>query len=191
MKLFIASKKFIFLIIYAVVAVIAAQASEFQSLQIDGKPNENVSFSQFKLWLPPKLHPSRLLVLVWGSSQSSLEATNDPGWQTFSKSLDCGILSCRFVPSDSDSRWDQASRGSGRCLLEALKEFAEAVNDPALAKAKLLLIGDSQGGQFAYHFATWDPKESLAFVSLKGGYHDISLAPKAAQVPRAVCRRPK
>ena len=52
-----------------------------------------------------------------------------------------------------------------------------------MADAKLFLVGDSTGGQFSYHFAAWKPDRVLGFVSLKGGYHDVSSAPTASTVP--------
>jgi hypothetical protein len=79
--------------------------------------------------------------------------------------------------------WGEASEGSGRALNASLDSFAKITGNTQLSRAPLFLVGNSQGGIFAYSFATWEPERTLGFASIKGGFHDVEAAPRAFQVP--------
>jgi len=156
--------------------------AEVPEVQVEGAYGENIDYSLFRLWLPVDSHPTQLLVVTLGTNQCGLSLAEDPQWQQFAQSLKCGLITCYFV-SDHGAPWGLASRGSGRALVQALGILAKKSDNPQLTNAKLYFIGNSQGGIFGYHFAAWKPDCTLGFVSIKGGYHDVSSAFAAARVP--------
>jgi hypothetical protein len=161
---------------------LSSKAEVFET-QIEQASGEDGAYAQFRLWLPAGTHPDRLVALIWGSNQCSLDMVNDLSWQELARSMDCGLMTCFFVPQTSDNHWDHATSGSGQALLDALQTLARTTGESQLTNASLYLIGDSQGGQFAFHFAAWKPSRSLGFVSLKGGHHDAALIEQAARIP--------
>jgi hypothetical protein len=151
--------------------------------QIEQTSPQVGDFGEFRLWLPPSSHPDRILVVVWGSNQCSLGIVNDPVWEEFAGSINCALLACFFYPQTPSNHWDRADEGSGAALLEAIRSLASTSGESQLTTALLYLVGDSQGGQFAFSFASWQPARTLGFVSLKGGQHDVTAIHNAAGVP--------
>ena len=92
-------------------------------------------------------------------------------------------MGCFFCPQGSGNSWDHADQGSGAALVEAIQTLALTSGESQLVNAPLYLVGDSQGGQFAFSFASWQPTRTLGFVSLKGGYHDWAAVQNATGVP--------
>ncbi len=146
-------------------ATLYADGDVYQT-QVEGQSGENIAFAEFQLWIPSESKVERFIVLTWGSNQSSLGMIYDSSWQKLAKLLDCGLIDCYFVSGSIDTRWDLASKGSGRTLLQAIDTFSKKSGHPELTSAKLILVGDSQGGQFSYDFATWNHGKVLGFVSL-------------------------
>lgn len=152
-------------------------------LQIEPEPSDNFQFAEFRLWMPVTSHPNRLIVLTLGANEFGLQLAKDPSWQAMADSLHFGLLCCFYSPSPAPSRWDMASEGTGRALLQSLDYFSKATNNPQLKSARLFLMGDSAGGVFSYHFAAWHPDRTIGFVSLKGGNHEKELAGNAVSLP--------
>ena len=73
--------------------------------------------------------------------------------------------------------------GIGNSLLDAKISFAEQSNHPELIYSPLFFEGYSWGGQWSYHYTKWRPNDVLAFISMKGGYHDTTYAGNAINVP--------
>jgi pimeloyl-ACP methyl ester carboxylesterase len=179
---FVLQKKVIlYFSLYSFLVPTTAFAS-INEIQIEGNPGDDFSFANFCFWEPPGLQPNRILVVSLGTNQCGLHLVNDPDWQNLASSLNCGLLTCYFV-GPSTLLWGDAARGSGRALVQSLETLAKMTDNPQLAKAPVFLVGNSQGGVFCYHFAAWKPERTLGFISLKGGYHDVSKALEAARVP--------
>jgi len=106
---------------------------------------------------------AEFLPLSGEAAQCSLEMVHDPGWQNLAGLMDCGLMTCFFYPQESDNRWDSAADGSGQALLQAVQILSRITGESQLANAPLYLVGDSQGGQFSFHFAAWKPARVLGF----------------------------
>ena len=159
-----------------------ASAKIFE-IQIEQESPQSGNCGQFRLWLPAGSHPKRILLVIWGSNQCSLSTVDDPVWQKLAESIDCGLMAGLFFPQTFNNHWDHADEGSGEALIEAVNGLALANGESQLSQASFYLVGDSQGGQFAFSFASWRPTRTAGFISLKGGRHDFSAVPGAAGVP--------
>jgi pimeloyl-ACP methyl ester carboxylesterase len=175
-------KRFYLTLLVAFAITVSAEAEVWET-QIEQSVGEDGAYAQFKLWIPPGSHPDRLIALTWGGNQCSLDLVNDAEWRNFAKSTGAGLLTCFYAPQSSSNHWDHATEGSGQALLDALQTLAQMSGEAQLAKARLYMVGDSQGGQFSFSFAGWKPDRVLGFVSVKGGRHVSSAVESAARVP--------
>lgn len=171
------------LILLFVFSIALSAKAEIFETQIEQLSGEDGAYAQFRLWLPAGSHPDRLIALIWGSNQCSRDMVDDSSWQELARSTGSGLVACFFAPQTSNNHWDHAAEGSGQALLDALQTFAQMSGEHQLARARLYVVGDSQGGQFSFSFAGWKPTRVLGFVSLKGGRHDAASIGQASGIP--------
>jgi pimeloyl-ACP methyl ester carboxylesterase len=161
----------------------AHATAEIWETQVEQTLPQEGDFSEYRLWTAPNAHPDKILVVVWGGNQCSLGIANDLVWQEFAASIKCALLTCFFCPQIPENHWDRADEGSGEALVKAIQNLASDAGESQLSTARLYLVGDSQGGQFAFSFASWQPARTLGFVSVKGGHLDADAIPRAARIP--------
>jgi hypothetical protein len=127
------------------------------------------SKAAFRFWSPSYTQPIRgIIVLVPGFDGDGRGMVNSAPWQDLARKYRLALVSC-FMQGGS---YYEAPRGSGDALLDALKDFARKSGRDEIAKAPLLLYGESAGGQFDYDFVLWKPERVMTFVVNKGGYYD-------------------
>lgn len=173
-------------LVMLVAACFYSKAAVFKT-QVEARNSANGAYAQISLWLPDDDHPKRLIVLIWGDRQCSLDSVYDPGWRKLAKASKCGLVACFFGPQASNCHWDRAAGGSGEGLVEGLKELAKISGQEQIVEAPLYLVGDSQGGQFAFSLAGWKSDRVLGFVSIKGGRHEMIGLKDGAHVPGLFC----
>ncbi len=158
--------------------------------QIEPRPEENFAAAQFRLWVDEDAGkpPQAVLAVFLAAGQNGLHLADDPSWRTLASRLGCALLAGHFVEhDDATRRWDRASHGTGRALVEGLMSLAGQLDGKTgewLRQARLIVVGNCAGGQFAYHFAGFAPERAAGFASVKGGgYHQADAAAGAAKVP--------
>jgi len=154
-----------------------------QSFDISYYSGFNFEIASFRLWIPKMDNKVKaLLVIVPGYNSDGRKAVNDSVWQEFSRKNNLAIIACYFkdykVP---DNFYREASKGSGKALLDAIHSVATDYDLAEIENIPLILYGQSAGGQFNYEFACWKPEKILSFVVNKGGYYHTAIAPVAAR----------
>lgn len=154
------------------------------SWQTEIKPGlkDNFTKAAFSLWLdetaPP---PVALLVIVPGWNGDGRGAVNDAGWQAYARKQQLGLMGVYLQSNERDDQtppYHVADQGSGAAFLNAISQLARDAKRPQLARAGLLILGHSAGGQFGYGMACYAPERIIAFAAIKGGYYFSK--PKAA-----------
>ena len=152
--------------------------------EVYAKDTDHFDTAQFRLWIPeghPKL--SGILVLLPGSDAYALQLCDDPKWQKIASDWNFGLLAV-YLTSSFDVQLSYGSNPESElAFIEAVNYFSHQSGHPELAESPLAIVGHSQGGQFAYHFAVRHPEHVLAFVPIKGGYYFLDPTPAAREVP--------
>ena len=149
-------------------------------------PGANYDKAEFRFWSPQESGALRgVVVLVPGSNGDGRAMAEEPFWQEFAARHRVALVACRFTDKPHEQgfieEYANASKGSGRALLDALGAFATRSGRAEVATAPLALWGMSAGGQFNYEFAAWKPDRVMAFVVNKGGIYYSALVPRAAR----------
>lgn len=136
--------------------------------------------AEFRLWVAENPGATtRLLILVPGRNGDSRAWVEDPAWQAFARSRNCGLLGCRM----QGDYYYVAGGWSGALLLKAVEELAVLSSKDELKDAGFALFGHSAGGQFACSFVDWRPERVLAFVACKGNFKEWNLDARKRAVP--------
>jgi len=129
------------------------------------KPAGEIRRADFRCF--SKQRPAAVLVLCPGQNGDGADFLADEKWKTFAKENNLALLVPGFVSDDADLKSGKgyfvASRGSGKMLLEALKQAG-------WADAPLLLYGFSGGAHFTVSFAAWSPGKVLGFCAYSFGW---------------------
>ncbi len=123
----------------------------------------------FRFWCPAYKDSVRgVIVLVPGLDGDGRGMLDAVGWQNLARKYRLALVACYMMGGN----YYNAPRGTGDALLEAIRNFAEKSGHTDMARAPLLLYGESAGGQFDYDFVLWKPERVMAFVVNKGGYYN-------------------
>jgi poly(3-hydroxybutyrate) depolymerase len=149
-------------------------------------PGPNYDKAEFRLWIQDSTGPVRAVVILMpGSNGDGRGDVDDPFWRALAIRSHLALVGCHFTDKPHEQmfleQYVNASQGSGRALLNALRSLASKSSRPEIATAPLLLWGISAGGEFNYEFTAWKPERVAAFVVNKGNIYYTALAPAAAR----------
>ena len=148
------------------------------SYQAPPEPSEHFTLARFKLYVPDSLPVIRgVLFVIDPEYHDSGFVVHDPAYRKLCE--DTGFALMGAILSDMTM-----NTGIGNAVLRSLHAFSAISEHPEIEFAAVFLNGWSWGGQFAYHFARWNPQRTIGFITQKGGLHDTSsLAGEATDVP--------
>ncbi len=131
---------------------------------------ERIDRAEFRMWLPEGSGSLRgIWVLLMGTNQSALGLVDEPLWREWATRQGVALVGVYLLNENGNYDWPET--GSGRALVDALEYFSGVTGRGELREVPIYLAGFSQGGQFAYHFALWNPGRVGGFVTVKGGKH--------------------
>mgnify|MGYP001364020739 CR=1 FL=1 len=142
-------------------------------------PTEEESFTtaDFRLYIPENIDTIRgIYAYMHGFGGDSRTIVQDSIMIELVKSIDFVLMGVRLDNMHMDS-------GIGNSLIEAKASFANQSNQPELIYSPLFFDGYSWGGQWSYHYTRWRPQDVIAFITMKGGYHDTTYSESAINVP--------
>jgi hypothetical protein len=164
--------------------VIPAAAGAFFESQIDPTAESNFSLALFRLWLPQTKSPvAGVLAVLPMSDRDGIPLANDPQWQAIARDWDYALLAGTFTTSSHGPPYYRAECGTGQALLSALEQIAVSSGHAELKEVPIAILGHSQGGQFALHFACWRPSRVIACATIKGGFYNVESTDAARAVP--------
>jgi hypothetical protein len=164
-----------------------ATAGIYSECQIDPTADSNFSLALFRLWFPSDKPVQGILAVLPGSDTHGTPMADDPHWQALATKWNYGLLGITFTTRGGAEPYYQAEKGSGEALLSALKRSADESEHSELKDAPIAILGHSQGGGFAFHFACWQPQRTVAFATIKGGYYVAKPTDAARNVPGLLC----
>ena len=142
-------------------------------------PNEDESFTtaDFRIYISEEIDTIRgIYAYMHGFGGDSRSIVQDSLMQELAKTVNFALLGVRLDNMYMDS-------GIGNSLIEAKSSFAEQSNHLELIYSPLFFDGHSWGGQWSYHYTQWNPEDVIAFVTMKGGYHDTTYSESVINVP--------
>ena len=163
----------IFILFYFMSSVIG------QTYDFSDTPNENETFSvaDFSLYIPENIDTIRgVYAYMHGFGGDSRYIVQDSIMRALVEHIDFALMGVRLDNMHMDS-------GIGNSLIDAKNSFAEQSNHNELIFSPLFFEGYSWGGQWSYHYTKWRPQDVIAFITMKGGYHDTTYAANAIHVP--------
>jgi pimeloyl-ACP methyl ester carboxylesterase len=167
-----------------VAGAIAADGRVFEC-QVDPDGTSNFSLAMFKAWVPAE--PARVkgvLVVAPPSEAEGRPMADDAKWHAVASRWNYALVAVTFTSNGYGVPYYRAECGSGQALLTALDRIAVASGHEELREPlPVAILGHSQGGQFAFHFACWHPERTVAFAAIKGGYYDAKPTDAARAVP--------
>ena len=142
-------------------------------------PNEDESFTiaNFRIYIPEDIDTIRgIYAYMHGFGGDSRYIVQDSLMQELSKTVGFALLGLQLDNMYMDS-------GIGNSLIDAKANFANQSNHSELIYSPVFFDGHSWGGQWSYHYTKWNPDDVIAFVTMKGGYHDTTYSESAINVP--------
>ena len=162
---------FIFLLL---IQLIITQIYNFSDI-----PTEEESFStaNFSIYIPEDIDTLKgIYAYMHGFGGDSRLIVQDTLMRELSKSIKFALLGVQLDNMHMDS-------GIGNSLIEAKAFFAGESNHVELINSPIFFDGYSWGGQWSYHYTVWKPDDVIAFITMKGGYHDTTYSENALNVP--------
>lgn len=138
-------------------------------------PNNNYDIGEFRLWVPE--NPTDLkaiLVLLTNYNGNSLGLPVSADWQAYAEKERLALVGVHLQSFEGTYFYDDATRGSGQALEDAIKTIASKNGIEKVADLPFLLRGYSGGGVFSYYFSIHSPERTVGFVNIRGGslYHN-------------------
>jgi hypothetical protein len=150
-------------------ADVSSSAAKPVLFNYEANPSGNFTKAAFRFWSPLYDQPIRgVIVLVPGQDRDGRGMINDVAWQDLARKYRLALVACCM----QGGGYYEASTGTGDALLEAMKNFAKQSSHDEMARAPLLLYGESAGGEFNYNFVLWKPERVMAFIVNKGAYYN-------------------
>ncbi len=138
---------------------------------------ENFTTADFRLYIPENIDTIKgIYAYMHGFGGDSRYIVEDSLMRVLVESVDFALLGVRLDNMHMDS-------GIGNSLLDAKNNFSNQSNHDELIFSPLFFEGYSWGGQWSYHYTKWRPQDVIAFITMKGGYHDTTYAADAIHVP--------
>tara|TARA_Y100001960_G_scaffold329125_1_gene419609 strand:- start:173 stop:1288 length:1116 start_codon:yes stop_codon:yes gene_type:complete len=142
-------------------------------------PSEDESFStaNFRIFISENIDTIRgIYAYMHGFGGDSRSIVQDTLMQELSESISFALLGVQLDNMYMDS-------GIGNSLIDAKIDFAIQSNHEELIYSPIFFDGYSWGGQWSYHYTKWNPQDVIAFMTMKGGYHDTTYSESAINVP--------
>ncbi len=142
-------------------------------------PEEGETFNEanFRIYIPENIDTIRgIYAYMHGFGGDSRHIVLDSTMQALSESVSFALMGVKLDNMHMDS-------GIGNSLLEAKNSFSDQSHHLELKYSPLFFDGYSWGGQWSYHYSQWRPQDVIAFITMKGGYHDTTYCENAIDVP--------
>lgn len=142
-------------------------------------PTEDEFFeiADFRLYIPENVDTIKgIYAYMHGFGGDSRYIVEDSTMKALVEDIDFALMGVRLDNMHMDS-------GIGNSMLDAKIDFSAQSNHNELIFSPLFFDGYSWGGQWAYHYTEWHHEDVLAFVTMKGGYHDTTYSANAIHVP--------
>jgi hypothetical protein len=163
-----------FIKIFLLINLSMATIFEFSDLPLE---NELFDTADFTIYISDDIDTIKgIYMYMHGFGGDSRSVVYDEYMIELSDSANFALMGVRLDNMHMDS-------GIGNSLLDAKHSFAEQSNHPELVYSPFFFEGYSWGGQWSYHYAKWRPNDVLAFITMKGGYHDTTYAGNAINIP--------
>lgn len=138
-------------------------------------PDNNFDVGEFSLWVPEDHTDLKaILVILTNYNGNSLGSIDSKEWQAYAEMERLALCGVNLKSFPGTYFYDDATRGSGQALEDAIKEIAVKNGIDEVASLPFLLRGYSGGGVFSYYFAIHNPERTVGFVNIRGGslYHN-------------------
>ena len=156
-----------------------AEATDYT---VPPRPNDNFLEASFRLIIPSHQAPiSAVLVYVPGTDGDGRGIVSDPEFLALAIACHAGVVGCYF--RGEGLPYSDPRGGSGRALNEALTYFAGRSDRTQISRVKMLLVGFSQGGIFAFNYICWQPQRVEAFAALRAAFPSLRPQLESFQVP--------
>jgi hypothetical protein len=117
-------------------------------------------FQRADIYVEPCATQARAtLVLCPGHNGNGQEFVADPRWLLYAREEKLNLVGLSFASDDNKPGYFQVASGSGKLLLDGLKQVF-GTNQPPL-----LIYGFSRGAQFTYSFSSWQSDRVLAWCA--------------------------
>jgi len=132
--------------------------------------------------------PKAIFVVSSGFNADGRHLRQAGHYNQFARKHSMAIVATHFVAVPKNQRahgvsYNEASKGSGRALLEALRQFEEASGLTGFSDLPLVMTGHSAGGQFNHGIACFMPERVMAYCAVKGGYYPMDPAAETGRIP--------
>ena len=126
-----------------------------------------------RLWVPPGVNTIRgILIYGNGSGGDSRDEVYTPWNEVFAYENNFAVI--------GTSMWDNLSGTEINIWDSHLANLAALSGHPELVNAPWAPIGFSNGGQMSYGFNALRPEKTIAFITNKGGFYNVSAPSTAA-----------
>ena len=154
--------------------LLIAQIYDFSDFPTD---EESFTAADFKLYIPEDIDTIRgIYAYMHGFGGDSRSIVQDSTMRDLVEGINFALMGVRLDNMHMDS-------GIGNSLLDAKNNFSEQSGHQELIFSPLFFDGYSWGGQWAYHYSQWHPQDVIAFITMKGGYHDTTYSENAINIP--------
>ncbi len=150
-----------------------------QTYHFTDTPNQDESFTtaDFSIYIDDDIDTIKgIYAYMHGFGGDSRSIIQDSIMIDLAKSIDFALMGVRLDNMHMDS-------GIGNSLIEAKSYFSDESNHIELQYSPIFFDGYSWGGQWSYHYTEWNPDDVIAFITMKGGYHDTTYSANAMNVP--------
>ncbi len=152
---------------------------------MEPKVGENFSAVAIQCWVPPGKEQLRgiLCVILHPHAHGGMLIREPEAWKQLAFESGFAFVAVSIVESGDATRpWFKADQGTGRALISGFDKLSVATSHPEMTELPIVIAGVCAAGQFAYEFASFEPKRTAAFVTIGGGKHDTSKAVSASRV---------
>jgi len=140
-------------------------------------------FAHYKIYIPDNIDTIKgIYCYLPGWQGSSLNIVDDSLYKEYAEEKNMALMGFRMLGAYTNYELG-ISLWSGEAFISALDTLSVLSGHAEVKYSALLFDGWSAGGQFSYHFTQWKPERVIAFVTIKGGYHSLSPAGDAINVP--------
>jgi len=140
-------------------------------------------FAHYKIYIPENVDTIKgIYCYLPGWQGSSLNIVDDIYYREYVEDKNMALMGFRMLGAYTNYELG-ISLWSGEAFITALDTLSVLSGHSEIKYSALLFDGWSAGGQFSYHFTQWKTERVIAFVTIKGGYHSLSPAGDAINVP--------
>ena len=152
-------------------------------VSVPPQKGERYASAGYRMWIPDGVKTLRAIIIKQhGCGRDGITYGDDLQWQELARKWDSALLGTRLTGTSTNcAEWSNPDLGTGRALLEALRQLGGRARHPELEYVPWALWGHS-GGAFWCHAMTVRMPERVAGVFLQSGAITVTNGP-AARVP--------